>query len=220
MVMQGREKGQKTDDPVDKEVGRALEALDKACKPAPLPKQVTAELAKSRIAGLIAEKPADPLPVLLETRFYVTKGLLTDNDMQQAAVSLLGEIEYAQLIASSPDGEMTQAIGSAISLPGMIELMRGVNTATGASARAKARRERDAANPGEGQPPRARGCRREHAGGVIFCPSAAVKRSNLRPSLECQGKDAWPSIRSISRRSSRTITRTATRSLCSGRRNW
>jgi len=156
VVMQEREKGQKPDDPVDKAVGRAIEALDKFCKPAPLPPQVTAERAKARIAGLIAEKPADPLPVLLETRFYTAKGLLTESEMQSAAISLLGEAEYAQLIASSPEGAMTQAVGSAISLPGMIELMRGVNAATGASARAKARRDRDATNP---EAPRARGWR-------------------------------------------------------------
>jgi hypothetical protein len=159
VVTQDREKGQKDEDPVDREVARALEALDKVCKPAPLPPGVSSERVKVRIAELIAEKPADPLPVLLETRFYVAKGLLTESDMQSTAVSLLGEIEYAQLIASSPDGAMTQAVGSALGLPGMIDLLLGVNGVTGASARAKARKLRDEANPGEGQPPRARGWR-------------------------------------------------------------
>jgi hypothetical protein len=156
-VMQERKKGQKEDDPVDKAVGRAIEALDKFCKPAPLPEGVTAERAKARLAGLVAERPADPLPVLLESRFYTAKGLLTESDMQSTAVALLGEAEYAQLIASSPEGAMTQAVGSAISLPGMIELMHGVNTATGASARAKARRDRDAVNPAGA--PKSRGWR-------------------------------------------------------------
>jgi hypothetical protein len=147
LVMQGREKGLSEEDPVQKQVERAIEALDKVCKPTALPAAVTAERVKARIAGLIAEKPVDPLPVLLEMRFYAAKGLLTDSEMHAAAVSLLGEAEYAQLIASSTAGDMSNLVGGAIGLPGMIELMRGLNTATGASARAKARREQEASNP-------------------------------------------------------------------------
>lgn len=153
-VMQGREKGLSEEDPVEKQVTRAIADLDKVCKPTELPAAVNAERVKSRIAGLIAEKPADPLPVLLETRFYTAKGLLTDSEMHAAAVSLLGEAEYAQLIASSSAGDMSNMVGGAFGLPGMIELMRGVNTATGASARAKARKARGEANPGEPQPRR------------------------------------------------------------------
>jgi hypothetical protein len=153
LVMQGREKGLSEEDPVQKQVERAVEALDKVCKPVELPPTVTAERVKTRIAALIAEKPADPLPVLLETRFYAAKGLLTESEMHAAAVSLLGEAEYAHLIASSSAGDMSNMAGGAIGLPGMIELMHGVNTVTGASARAKARKAQEAANP-PGQQPR------------------------------------------------------------------
>jgi hypothetical protein len=157
VVMQAREKSQSEDDPVDKQVARAIEKLDELCKPTELPAAVNAERVKTRIAGLIAEKPADPLPVLLEMRFYAAKGLLTSSEMHAGAVSLMGEAEYAQLVASAPSGGMNDAIGSAISLPGIIGLMRGVNTATGASARAEARKRQAAANPGEGGQPKARG---------------------------------------------------------------
>ena len=53
---------------------------------------------------------------------------------------------------------MNDVIGGAISLPGMIGLVRGVNTATGASARAEARKRQAEANPGQaGGQPKARG---------------------------------------------------------------
>jgi hypothetical protein len=158
VVMQAREKGQSEEDPVDKQVTRTIAELDKLCKPMELPPAVTAERVKTRLAGLIAEKPADPLPVLLEARFYAAKGLLTLSEMQAAAVALMGEAEYAQLIASTPTGGISDAIGGAISLPGMIDLVRGVNTATGASARAEARKRQADANPGAaGTQPKGRG---------------------------------------------------------------
>ena len=141
----------KVEDPVEKEVERAMEALDKVCKAAPLP-ALTPEVVKNRLAGLIAEKPSDPLPVVVEARLYVAKGLLPEADMQAAAVSLLGEAEYARLIAKSPGSGMGQLIGNALSLPGMVNLVQGTNAITGAG---KARRPnaQAAMPPGaDGQP--------------------------------------------------------------------
>jgi hypothetical protein len=128
LVMQAREKGIKGDDPVDKEVKGAIEALDKSCKPEPLPAALTAEVAKRRVAALIAEKPADPLSVLVEVRLYVAKGLLSESDFEAAAVSLLGEAEYGKLLASAQGAEMGQWSG----LSAVLEVLHGLNDASSA----------------------------------------------------------------------------------------
>jgi hypothetical protein len=96
-VEQWRQKEQKGADPVDREVDKAIEALDKVLKPAPLPEALTAERAKKRIADLVAQKPDDPLPVLVEARFYVSKGLLPEDDFKSSAIALLGQSGYAEL---------------------------------------------------------------------------------------------------------------------------
>jgi hypothetical protein len=142
------------EDPVEKEVARAIEALDKVCKVAPLP-ALTPEQVKARIASLVAEKPANPLPVVVEARYYVAKGLLPEAELFTTAVAAMGEAEYARLIANSPGAGMGQLIGSALSLPGVVNLVRGVNAATSAAG-ASARRP---AEGGEGQQPGSRGLR-------------------------------------------------------------
>jgi hypothetical protein len=151
----------KGEDPVEKEVKRAIEALDKVCATAPLPAGVTSAAVKNRIATKIAERPANPLPVVVEARYYVAKGLLTEDELHAAAISLMGEAEFSRLIAKSPDAGMGQALGSALSLPGVMNMVRGVNLATGAAGGG---RRRPAATPGsdpggEGQPAPRRGLR-------------------------------------------------------------
>jgi hypothetical protein len=155
-VSQEREKEKKTskkgddDDAVDREVNRAIEALDKICKVQPIPAALTAEVVKRRIESLIAEKPEDPLPALVEARFYVAKGLLPQEDFYHAAETMLGGAEYAKLVASAPGGGMGQMFGSALSLPGMLSAVRGVNAATAPFDRgaAKARGKGTAAKSG------------------------------------------------------------------------
>lgn len=144
------------EDPAEKEIERAIEALDKVCKAAPLP-ALTAEQVKGRIASLIAEKPANPLPVVVEARLYVAKGLLSEVEMQAAAVSLLGEAEYARLVTKSAGSGMGQMLGSALSLPGMMNMVRGANAAAGvagAASRAGGAGGGPAPPAGEGQPKR------------------------------------------------------------------
>lgn len=150
-VMQAREKTQK-EDSVDKEVKRAIEALDKVCKPMPLPEALTAEVIKRRVAALIAEKPVDPLPVLLELRFYACKNLLTEEEMTAAAVALLGETEYARMIATFPAGGATAAFG----FPSLLNVLHGVSAVGGRggpSLMAKAG-GRPAGEAGKDAPPR------------------------------------------------------------------
>ena len=100
-----RQKEEKGVDPVEREITKAIEAIDKVLKPSPLPDAVTAERAKKRIADLVAQKPEDPLPVLVEARFYSTKGLMTDAEYAETAKSLLGETGFEKLKARAKEGD-------------------------------------------------------------------------------------------------------------------
>ena len=150
-VMQAREKTQK-EDAVDKEVKRTIEALDKVCKPMPLPEALTAEVIQRRVAALVAEKPADPLPILLELRFYACKNLLTEEEMTAAATALMGETEYARMIATFPAGGASAAFG----FPSLLHVLHGVSAVGGqgnAALMAKAG-GRPAGEAGKDAPPR------------------------------------------------------------------
>jgi hypothetical protein len=100
-VERWRQKDEKGTDPVEREILKMLDAVDKALKPAPLPESVTAERAKKRIADLVAAKPDEPLPVLVEARYYFAKGLLGQDDFVETAKTLLGEEGFAKLAARS-----------------------------------------------------------------------------------------------------------------------
>jgi hypothetical protein len=100
-VEQWRQKEEKGLDPVDKEVTKAIEALDTVLKPTALPEALTAERAKKRIDDLVAEKPADPLPAIVEARFYAAKGLIKEQDFLEAAYTLLGKNGFAQMQAKA-----------------------------------------------------------------------------------------------------------------------
>jgi len=103
-VEKWRQKDSKGTDPVEAEILKVLDAMDKALKPVPLPEQLTAERAKKRINDLVAAKPDEPLPVLVEARFYMVKGLLDQSDFAEAAKSLLGEDALAKLKARASEG--------------------------------------------------------------------------------------------------------------------
>ncbi len=100
-----RKKEEKGIDPVEKEVTKAVEALDKALKPVPLPEAVTADRAKKRIADLVTQKPDDMLPIIVEARFYSAKGLMTEGEYVETAKSLLGDSGFEKLKARAKEGE-------------------------------------------------------------------------------------------------------------------
>jgi hypothetical protein len=102
-VEKWRQKNERGIDPVEREVLKAIEALDAVLKPVPLPEALTAERVKKRIDDLVAEKPTEPLPVLVEARFYAAKGLLPEAEVAKAAVALLGEANFARLQARAAD---------------------------------------------------------------------------------------------------------------------
>jgi len=140
MVLLAREKGGKSVDSVEKEVTHAMEALDKGLKPVALPAGVTGEAIKRRLAAQIAEKPADPLPLAVEIRYYAVKGLLTPSEAINGTAALLGPAEYAELIAKAqieptPEQLAGQVIGRAMSIEGLLDLLSAANSATGQAAR-------------------------------------------------------------------------------------
>lgn len=131
-VIEQRKKGQ-GEDPVEREINKAIAALDAKYTAAPLPEAVTAERAVARIESLVAASPEDPLAVLVEARFYAEKGLLRQDELQKYGMQLLGEEKYAQMLGEMPGAGAGQMVGSAVSLSGLIGLMRGVNDATDAA---------------------------------------------------------------------------------------
>jgi len=151
----------KGEDTVEKEIKKAIEALDKVCTAGPLPAGVNAAAVKNRLATLVAERPANSLPVIVEARYYVAKGLLPEEEMQAAAIGLMGEAEYSRLIARSPDAGLGQMLGSALSLPGVMNMVRGANVVAGAAGGGRRRPAPavGAAPGGEGQPAPRRGLR-------------------------------------------------------------
>jgi hypothetical protein len=104
-VEKWRQKGVKGTDPVEKEVVKALDALDKTLKPEPLPAGVTAERAKKRITDLVASNPDAPLEVLVEARYYFVKGLLSEQDFAEAKKELIGEDAYERLAAKAREAD-------------------------------------------------------------------------------------------------------------------
>jgi hypothetical protein len=103
-VYNKRKKDDKATDPVKSEVLKALTAIDPVLKPAPLPAR-TADVAKQRIAFLVSTKPEEPLPVVVEARLYLTKGLMTEDEFLSTAKTLLGDDGFAKLAARAAEGD-------------------------------------------------------------------------------------------------------------------
>lgn len=130
LVLLAREKGQKGEDPVDKEVGRALAALDEKLRPAPLPASLTPEVVQQRVASLVGQRPIDPWAAAVEVRFYAAKGWLEHGAALEAIGGLIGTAEYARLLANVPGGSLMQQLGTALSLPNLLDAVHGLNAAS------------------------------------------------------------------------------------------
>jgi hypothetical protein len=131
-VIQQRKNG-KGDDPVEKDVGRIVEELDKRFTTAELPAAITPERALARVQSLVAQTPDDPLAVVVETRFYAEKGLLKQEDVLIIASQALGDEKFAELLAKLPGAGAGQMLGGAVGLGGLLDLMKGVNSAKDAA---------------------------------------------------------------------------------------
>lgn len=130
LVLLNREKGQKGEDPVDKEIGRLLAALDEKLRPAPLPASLTAPVVQQRVTSLVEQRPIDPWAAAVEIRFYSARGLIDTQVALESIAKLIGNTEYAQLLASVPVVSPQQQLGSVMSLPTLMDWVQGVNTAT------------------------------------------------------------------------------------------
>lgn len=128
-ILQERQKGARGEDPVDRQIARALELLDRICQPSALPPVFTEEVVKRRVASLVGASHDDPLPALVETRYYVAKELFPEEEYLSTAIALMGEAEFAELVRKVPDAGLAQFVGSAYSLPGLLNAVRGVNFA-------------------------------------------------------------------------------------------
>ena len=95
----------KTDDSIGDEAKRFFTAADKVLTPASLPAGVTADRALARSKDLAAKKPANPLQTLVEIRFYNKLGLIADNDVTEAFVTLLGDEKAEELLKTSSSME-------------------------------------------------------------------------------------------------------------------
>lgn len=129
-VLLARERGQKGEDPVDKEVGRALAALDEKLRAAPLPASLTSAVIQQRVASLVEQPFIDPWAAAVEVRFYAAKGWLQPQEELETIAKLIGTTEYAQLLASVPGGSLTQQLGTALSLPKVLDMVHGLNFAS------------------------------------------------------------------------------------------
>ena len=122
---------------------------------------------KRRLAALIAERPADPLPVVVEARLYVAKGLLPEARNAGRCGQPAGRGRVSRLVTKSAGSGMGQMLGSALSLPGMMNMVRGANAAAGVAAPATIAARRTSC------PGRARGSRQHRAGAASgdYCRS-------------------------------------------------
>ena len=122
-----RKTSSKKEDEVDKEIARGMEATEKTFAMQPLPAALTADVVKRRLATLSAEKPANPLPVLLEARLYAAQGLITEEEVMSTAMATMGETQFVQLLNQMPAGGVGQMLGQMFSPATLGSLVKGVN---------------------------------------------------------------------------------------------
>ncbi|MDX1944516.1 MAG: hypothetical protein SFU86_03845 [Pirellulaceae bacterium] len=131
-VLEGRRKGAKGEDPVDKEIGEALAAIEKSFTPGPLPDAVTAEIATKRIKDLAAEKPSDQnqiLAILLEARYYVAKGLMKDEELMTVMMDAIGPDKLAQIMKRVEGADLDALLGKVLADPNLGKLLEGQDPA-------------------------------------------------------------------------------------------
>ncbi|MCP4082284.1 MAG: hypothetical protein GY743_18790 [Planctomycetaceae bacterium] len=102
-VASAREKGR--DDPVELELDKVFaEMADKDYKSKELPSSLDSDIANKRYQYLLKKEYENPLPILIEIKFYQDSGFVTKNDYIAACEQLLGDTEAQDLI----DGNLKQ----------------------------------------------------------------------------------------------------------------
>ncbi|MGV3606823.1 MAG: hypothetical protein ACO1RA_10465 [Planctomycetaceae bacterium] len=102
-----REK-QKDKDPVEAEVTKIMEAVQKSVKVTDLPEAITADKATARIKKL-AGSPENGLRTLLEAKLYLTLGLLKPEELQET-VAALGGSGLEKLVTGTNEAEKAEAL--------------------------------------------------------------------------------------------------------------
>ena len=83
-----------------------------------LPPIVTQEVALKRIQALVAAKPANALPLLLEARFYVAKKLLKPDEMMTLVMTEVNEDQLGEFGRLFDGEDVKERIGLAVKGPG------------------------------------------------------------------------------------------------------
>lgn len=102
-VASAREKD--NEDPVELELDKVFtEMADDKFKAKDLPASLNSDIATKRYDFLLSKKHANPLPILVEIKYYVDDGLISKNQYFAACEQLLGDVEAQDLI----DGNLKQ----------------------------------------------------------------------------------------------------------------
>jgi hypothetical protein len=128
-VLNARKRGPGGADVVAQEVTRVVETIEKAYPMVPLPASVTPEAARKRVSDLAKEKTSDPLPMLLEARYYVATGLLPLDDMMSIATSAVGEQKLAQIMKSVEGADLDALLGKVLASPELGKILEGKDPA-------------------------------------------------------------------------------------------
>lgn len=107
-IQMERDQG-KDNDTVGKELDKIFEVADLGYRATDLPAGLLPEHVQRRVGALTAEADGNPLWILSEMRFFHSKQLLSDSDMQTAMKELVGD-ETAQILASGSAEDRQKAI--------------------------------------------------------------------------------------------------------------
>lgn len=93
------------EDPVELELDKVFSNMaDDKFKAKDLPASLDSDIAGKRYEFLLSKKHSNPLPVLVEIKYYVDAGLISKNNYFAACEQLLGDVEAQDLI----DGNIKQ----------------------------------------------------------------------------------------------------------------
>jgi len=108
---------QPKDDPVEVEIEKLLKFLDEKYALGPLPEHMEPKHAAGRVQKLAAERTSNPLPALVEMRFYHKRELLSREQLLAGYQALIGEQAAAKLLDGS-ESERIAALSRWLPDPG------------------------------------------------------------------------------------------------------
>jgi hypothetical protein len=109
IAVQKARESDKDDDPVEKEVEKLFNFVDKTYQLITIPEGMKAEHAIGMVKELIGTSHDNPLPVLAEIKFFHTLGLLTDQHLESAYARVVDPPD-ATALASGDEEERRRAL--------------------------------------------------------------------------------------------------------------